>query len=248
MRVARALVTILSIAVAQSAAAQTAERALTPLEIAAACGPPTSLEIPADALRIAGAQDTVPRLIFNPADQLVISGGTSNDVQIGQQFFIRRPIYRDADRRHAAAVSTLGWLRVVAVNETTAIASLDHFCGAIFAGDYLVPYSAPALPANATEADAVTDLDFNTLSRIVGGPGLETTGAGGSLMVIDRGSEQGTEPGMRFAIYRDLHTAGMPLTAVGDGVVLSVGAATSVVRITRSRDAVIPGDYIVPGK
>ena len=75
---------------------------------------------PAEALRIIGSQDAMPRSLFGDRDLLVISGGTSAGVQLGQQFFIRRTMTFGGNKISRGA-KTLGWLRVVAVNESTAI-------------------------------------------------------------------------------------------------------------------------------
>jgi hypothetical protein len=246
------VLTLAAVAAAHSSAvAQTAERVLTPLEVAVACAPPPSYDVPTDPLRIIGVQDTVRRVIYNTADLLIIGGGTDKGVQLGQQYFVRRPLIAGTDRVHPSALLTLGWLRVVAVNDKTAIAKLDRFCNAIFAGDYLEPYAAPELPANAESIDPAAEtgeLNFETLNRILGGVENQSSGAGGSLMLIDRGEDQETTAGMRFAVYRDVRSPGLPLASVGEGIVLSVGKTMSLARITRSRDAVIPGDYIVPRK
>src|SRR5437867_3623535 len=65
---------------------------MTPLEIGVACAPPPSLDgPPANVLQVIGPQDTDPRTLGGNRDLLVISGGTLAGVQLGQQFFIRRP-------------------------------------------------------------------------------------------------------------------------------------------------------------
>jgi hypothetical protein len=243
-----AIIAVASAAVDRPAAAQTAAPAMTPLEVEVACGPPPTLEAPAEPLRVVGVQDTMKRVVFSTADTLVINGGSDKGLQLGQQYFVRRPIIFGSDRKGAKAIVTLGWLRVNAVNETTALATLDRFCGAIHEGDYLEPFVAPSVPASFAADDASGELNFATLNRIVTGAENQSSVSGGMLMLIDRGSEQDTQPGMRFAVYRDVHAAGLPLAAVGEGVVVSVGKSLSVARITRSRDAVIPGDYVVPRK
>src|SRR5262249_5720258 len=156
---------------------------------------------------------------------------TARGVQLGQQYFVRRPVIAGSDRAHPQAILTPGWLRVVAVNEQTAIAKLDHFCGALFPGDYLEPFRPPSLSSDLERNEATGDLDFTTMSRVLGGAENTSAGAGGSLMLIDRGEDRETKPGMRFAIYRDLHTTGIPLAAVGEGVVLTVGKTMSLTRI-----------------
>ena len=67
-------------------------------------------------------------------------------------------------------------------------------------------------------------------------------------MLIDPGENGSLQPGARFAVYRDLHKPGLPLASVGEGVVVSVGKSMVLTRITRSRDAIVTGDYVVPRK
>jgi hypothetical protein len=248
VRAVRVVLACTTLAVANAAGAQPEERTLTPLETAVACAPPTSLEVPADPLRIVGAQDTVRRVIFDAGDQLVVGAGSRRDVRIGQQYFVRRPIISGSDRSHPRAIDTLGWIRIVAVNENTAIARMDHFCGGVYAGDYLEPFVAPALAPDLIGDEPVGDVNFSRLSHVVGGPETRIAAGSGGLMLIDRGADQDTTPGLRFGVYRDLREPGMPLASVGEGVVLSVGKSMSLVRITRSRDAVVAGDYVVPRK
>lgn len=245
---ATALAAAASFAVPPPAAAQAPERPLTPLEVSVACGPPPTLEAPSNPLRVLGAQDTAPRLILHAGDTLVIGGGTDDGIGIGQRYFVRRAVVAAERHGRTAAIETLGWLKVVAANQHTALASLDHFCGAVAPGDFLEPFVAPALAPAPEGAGGQGDLDFGSIHRILAGAGNQTSAAAGDLMLLDRGADGGTRPGMRFAVYRDVHVAGIPLAAVGEGVVVSVGPAMSVGRITRSRDAVVAGDFVVPRK
>lgn len=228
---------------ASAAYAQTGDT-LSPLEMAVACAPPPSSDnAPADALRIIGSQDAVPRSLFGNRDLLVIGGGTSAGVQLGQQFFVRRTIHFGASQR-GRGTKTLGWVRVVAVNESTAIATVDHVCGGMVVGDYLGPFVAPVLPANIERDEAPGQPDFTTLRHIVVGNEDRTSVGAGDFVLIDWGTEQGLTAGARFAIYRDVGVSGLPLASVGEGVVISTGSAMALTRITRSRDAVFSGDYV----
>jgi hypothetical protein len=226
--------------------AQSAEPPLTALEIAVACAPPTSFDVPDTNLRVTGAQDTEALSLFEPRHSLVLSGGTRDGVALGQKYFVRRPIHSQ-DHRSTAGIMTLGWLSVVAVNETTAIGSIDHFCDGMQIDDYLEPYARPVIPAGADRDEPAGDPDFSTLGRVVSGIATHSTVGIGNLMLIDRGTDQGVEPGARFAVYRDVRT-GVPLTSVGEAVVVSIGKSMSLARVTRSRDAIVAGDYIVPRK
>jgi hypothetical protein len=132
------------------------------------------------------------------------------------------------------------------MNDASAIASIDHLCDAIAQGDYLEPFVAPVVPAEADRDDPSGDPDFTALGHVVSGDENRQIGGAGDLMLIDRGTDQGVRPGLRYAIYRDVRATGMPLAPVGEAVVLSAGSTMSLTRITRSRDAVVSGDYVAP--
>jgi hypothetical protein len=65
-------------------------------------------------------------------------------------------------------------------------------------------------------------------------------------MVTDFGETRGAVPGMRFAIYRNVNVPGLPLAVVGEAIVVFTEPDTSVVRLTRTRDAVYGGDLLIP--
>lgn len=251
MRWSRVFVTSLLVGfVAAPAIAQSEPERLSPLQAALACAPPPTLEGAApDALRIVGVQDPTARTTYGPHDLLVIGGGTQAGVQLGQQFFIRRPVrFGTGGTRHRGSIRTVGWIRIAAVNETTSIATVEHVCDAIFQNDYLAPFAMPALPADAQRVETTGELDFTSLSRLVVGNENRGTAGTGDFMLMDRGGEQGITAGKRFAIYRDVKTTGMPLAALGEAVVMTVGADMALVLINSSSAAVHTGDYLVPRK
>ena len=238
--------------VASTVHAQTPADSLTPLQLSVACAlpPATSSGPPADALLVIGAQDTVPRNLFHQHDLLVVNGGSARGVQLGQQYFVRR---REGfgiayANRSPHALRTAGWIRVVAVNDTTAIASVEHGCDGIFAGDFLEPFVAPVVPAGADRVDTSGTLDFASLGRVLFGDQERRTGCTGEYMVIDRGTDQGVTPGAHFAVYRDLGTAELPLASIGELTVVSTAPTLAVARINVARDAVQSGDFVVPRK
>jgi hypothetical protein len=235
--------------VASGAAAQTPDEP-TPEQTAIACAPPPSLALShADAVHVIGSQDAVARSLFGTPELLVTSGGTDRGVQLGQQYFIRRIVrggetYGDT-RPHT--VRTSGWARVVAVNATTAIVSVDHACADIADGDYLEPYHLPALPAgNIAAVDTTGEPDFSSVGRIVHAAEERRTAGIGEFMLINRGMSQNVALGARFAIYRDLGKDGVPLVSVGEAMVVSVGQRMALIRINQARDAIFAGDFVVP--
>lgn len=219
---------------------------MTPLEIEVACSPPPSLDgPPAHVLQVIATQDNVPRKLGGNRDLFVINGGTLAGVQLGQQFFIRRPNrFGTSSKAVSLGVRTLGWIRIVAVNDSTAIAAVEHACGGIIEHDYLAPYVAPVIPLGAERDAPSGQPDFTSLARVlIGDEDRQATGAG-DYVLIDRGAAQGLMPGTRLSLYRDVRTPGMPLANVGEAVVISAGPVISLTRITRARDAVISGDYV----
>jgi hypothetical protein len=223
---------------------------LTPAQIALACAPPASAATaPANALRILGTQDIHPRTLYSPRDLLVIGGGTGAGLRLGQQFFIRRAIrVADGYMSRGPSTTTAGWLRLVALNETTSLAMVEHVCGAIFQNDYLDPFELPSVPPGADRDDSTGELNFSSMARVVVGPENRRTAAPGDYVVIDRGTDHGVAAGGRLAIYRDVRVPGMPMAALGEAVVMSSGPTVAVIRINRARDAVMAGDYLVPRK
>ena len=224
--------------------------ALSAMQIALACAIPPEFAAPRPAtLRILGAQDPVRRGLLSDRDLLVIAGGTGAGLQLGQRFFVRRPLtYGDPSRTTHRGITTSGWIRIVAVNETTAIASVDYTCGDILTGDYLDPFVEPVVPDGADRVDTTGDLDFAAASHVLFGAEESINGGAGSYMLIETGTDAGVMPGARFAIYRDVSVAGMPLTSVGEGVIVSAARTVSVLRINAVRDAVHNGDLAVPRK
>jgi len=225
----------------------------SPMETAVACGASVMAEQESGshALHVIGAQDTVARTIYDNRDLLVIDGGSSGGVQIGQEYYIRGGVRIGTvpyELVGTPTVRTAGWLRIVAANERTSIAQVIHACGVILQGDYLAPYAAPAVPAGIDHAEATGNPDFTALGHIISGPGERTTAAEGEFVRTDRGTDQGITAGTRFAVYRDLLQPGMPLAAIGEIIVVQAGKGQSLARVTRSRDALMARDYVAPRK
>jgi hypothetical protein len=222
--------------------------AMTPLQTAVACAPPPSFDgAPANALHIIGSQDPEPRALFSIRDLLVVDGGTDAGVQLDQEYFIRRSnAYLAKASGFQIGSRTVGWIRVVAVNESTAIARVDHVCGGILQMDYLEPFVIPEIPDGVERDETPGEPDFTSLGRIIGGNENRQIAGPGDFVLIDQGRDHGVVPGSRFAIYRDLGVAGLPLSTVGEVVMISVGRTVAVGRITRARDAAHTGDYVAP--
>jgi len=224
--------------------------ALSAAEVAVACAPSLTLvpeRAPTHSLRIVGAQDTVPRTLFGMRDHVVITGGTNDGIQLDQRYSIRRTfVFGRSATGMLQTIHTTGWLRVVAVNDSSAIAMIEQVCDGVLAGDYLEPFVAPA-PVAGGEINTTANLDFSSLGRVLFGDEQRHIGGPGDFMMLEQG-DAGITPGTRVAVYRDLRTPGVPLAAIGEGVIVAMTNGTPLMRITTTRDAIRGGDYVVPHK
>jgi hypothetical protein len=226
--------------------AQSAGVALTAPQLSAACAPSQVITPPTPTLHVVGAQDTVPRMLFGPRELIIVDGGTQAGVQVGQEYYIRRTYSfgPPPSKTSPRTITTVGWLRIVSINETTAIGQIDTTCEGVMAGDYLEPFAAPTAVAAEPGAPFST-LDFSMLARVMFGKEERRLGSTGDFMMLERGNTT-LEVGNRVAVYRDLRTTGVPLTAIGEGVIVSTSNGTPMMRIIASRDAIRSGDYVVP--
>jgi hypothetical protein len=224
--------------------------ALSAAEVAVACAPSLSVvpdRPPVHSLAIVGAQDTAPRSLFGARELVVVTGGTGAGVQVDQRYAIRRAhVFGRPSEGQLQTIRTTGWLRIVAANETTSIAQIEQVCDGVFAGDYLEPFAAPT-PVAGGEITSVADLDFSAMGRVLFGDSERGLAGPGEFMMLDRGAAD-LAPGKRVAVYRDLRTAGVPLAAIGEGVIVSVTNGAPLMRVTATRDAVRSGDYVVAHK
>jgi hypothetical protein len=180
------------------------------------------------------------------SELVIVNGGTGTGVQVNQEYFIRRHHVFGGGSKAWQTIHTVGWLRIVSVNDTTAIGRIETVCDGVMAGDYLEPFVVP--PAIVEDGPlAFADLDFSTLARVMFGVEEKMMGAPGDFMVV-ASRDAALAPGARVAVYRDLHSPGVPLTAIGEGVIVAMKDGTPVMRITSARDAVRSGDYVVARK
>jgi hypothetical protein len=233
---------------AGSVSAQSPSTVLSASEVAIACAPTLTImpeRAPVRALRVIGAQDTMSRVLFGTRELVVISGGTGTGLQLDQRYAIRRDyVFGHPAKGQLQTIHTTGWLRIVAVNEMTAIAQIEQVCDGVIAGDYLEPFVPPTpLPV----ANAVGTLDFSSLGRVLFGDEERRIAGVGDFMMLARGNAP-LAPGTLVAVYRDLQTPGVPLVAIGEGVIVSMQNDSPVMRILSARDAVRGGDYVVVHK
>lgn len=181
---------------------------------------------------------------FAAPDTLMIPGGTSAGLQVGQQYFVRRlllsPTREKPSAKTPGTVHTAGWITIVGADNFAALARIDHACDGFLKGDFLEPFAAASLPASV---EAPGDTKFDDMGKLLFGNDGRRSFANGDLIVINRGSSHGVTAGARLGVYRDVKSGG-PLVPVGQAIVLTVGADTATVIADRVRDSLTAGDWV----
>jgi hypothetical protein len=213
--------------------------------LAIACGPRVAFEAPVPALAVAGTLADAQG-VYAPWHRLVVNGGVEQGLEAGQEYFVRRVLpLREAPakgERVARAVVTAGWIRIDAVESSRAIATVVYECDGIQAGDYLEPFAMPTVPPPLAEGQP----DFADPGTVLFGLDQRLMEGAGGYVVVDRGSEQGIQPGQQFTVFRASGTG--PNIVVARGVAMAVHPAATMMKISRMQDHVRAGDRVAAHK
>jgi hypothetical protein len=217
---------------------------LPPEVVSLACAPKLTFELPPTPLRITGNQESIVRRSFAPGDLITINAGSDNGIEVGQEFFARRAVpfeRRAIGRDNPATIRTAGWIRVWAVDDRMSLATITHACDSINLDDYLEPFALPTVPAvSALKPKA----QRGNYGRVLPGNDNRMIFAQGDYILVDRGSDHGVSRGAQLVVYRDKLLPDNFLFELGEAVAVEVTPEWSALRITLSRDAFRPGDYV----
>jgi hypothetical protein len=210
-----------------------------------ACGARAAATPPEGAVRIAPGREH-GKALFGPGDPVIVRGGTSQGILVGQNYFVRRVIgdrftEPSSDGVRTVSIHTAGWIRIVEAREDAAIATITKACDAMEEGDYLELFEMPALPAAAV---ASGEPDYANPGRLILGDDRRQMGATGDFMVFNRGSDHGLRNGQRLTIFRETAGGSGPIVRVGEGTAMGVSFETTVFRIDKTTDAIYVGDLI----
>ena len=242
MRPALALLAIVSFTGAAVGAQRPPQTRDIPIDLV--CGPVASLNEPVQSIRVTGGVERV-KTLFAAGEAVVVNAGSAQDLKPGQHFFVRRVIEdRFAVRtteKPPRSIHTAGWLTIVETQEHVSIARIAEACDGIIEGDYLEPLIVPP----AVVAMKPGRPDFDHPGRVILADDRRQLGAGGgSLMVIDRGTDHGLRAGQRITLFRTATGGSGPVVTIGEAFVASTQAESSLIRIETSSEAVQVGDLV----
>jgi hypothetical protein len=183
------------------------------------------------------------RTLYSKGDELLITGGMLNGLDVGRNLAVLRYFRTNSKGAKLAEVGehTAGLVQIVSATETTANAVVVHVCNELIKGDLLVSFT----PEYVETVDAAGTPTFDDAARILFADPGQIMGATRRLMVIDRGSEQGIQAGQRLTIFRRKDVDTPPLV-LGEAIVISVRGASATIRILNTTDAVEFGDWAAP--
>ena len=242
----RLILTVLSVAAMAGASAaqerRPAETRAVPIDLV--CAPQAALALPSQSLRITGGTEP-SKALFAAGDTVFINAGTAQGLEPGQRYFARRIVEdRFAVRTTESiprSVHTGGWITITGAQADIATARVGEACDGVIEGDYL---EALVLPPVAVATDGGAP-DFERPARVILADDRRQLGTGGgSLMVLDRGTDHGLRPGQRLTVFRRALNGSGPIVAIGDAFVATTQAETSVIRIEKSREEVQVGDLV----
>ena len=199
-----------------------------------------------------GAADTI-KYGMATGDIVYLDGGRAAGMETGSEFTIIEPgktVKHPVTREIAGRMFEYrGRLRVLSVQDETAIAEIVHSCDPVIVGTMLVPFEPEPVPL--ARVGEMRPINYPTApENLEGAPVVltahdEIVSLGQDHVVfIDRGAEQAVNPGDIYTIYRRNRRPGLPPVVLGELAVLSVHEKSSVAKIISTRFTVYVGDAL----
>lgn len=185
-------------------------------------------------------------------DIIYLDGGRTGGMSPGDLFsavaedeVIRHPVTRDSVGRF---YRHLGRVRVLSVQDDTAIAEIVHTCDPVTVGSRLEAFEP--IPVPLGRLGTMRPVNYpESAESLEGAPvivraedDILTLGED-SLVYLDQGEMDDVVPGDIYTIYR-VNDRGLPPLVMGELAVLAVYESSSVGRILRSRYTVRIGDRL----
>ena len=206
------------------------------------CGPAKPGAVPESLGTIRSGRDETQGGLYTTGAELVIDGGLHEGLELGRNLVVRRAYrVRGAASADAVGEHSAGLLQIVAAGERSSVAVVVYACDEFRKGDFLASFK----PEPIRDPDPPGTPAYYDASRILFADEGETLGAPRRLMVIDRGTEQGTRVGQRFTLFRQGRGAATR-EVVGDAIVVAVRTDSATIRVGRVTDAIAAGDWAAP--
>ncbi len=184
----------------------------------------------------------VGRMLFAKGDELVISGGSNQGLEVGRNLIVQR--YFRSNTRAAEfpqlGEHVAGLLQIVKASEDSSIGVVVHTCNEMRPGDLVAAFT----PEYVQTPEPVGTPDYDSAAQILFADAGQMMGAPRRLLVVDRGSAQGLQAGQRLTLFRRKIEAN-PIV-LGEAIVVSARINSATIRVVAANDAIEFGDWAAP--
>lgn len=200
-----------------------------------------------------GEIDTV-KIDLSLGDVVYVDGGRQANLSPGDLFTVVNPREKVDHPVTGKPIGRfygyVGRVRVLSVQEETAIAEIVHGCMPVRVGAALTPYVPEPVPLARRSLrvgvnDPVSAEVLKAAPVIVRSERNLVTIGRDHLVYLDLGEQVGVTPGDIYSIYR-MNPKGHPPVVIGELGILSVREKSSVAKVLVSRYAVYVGDRVDP--
>jgi len=185
-------------------------------------------------------------------DIIYLNGGRESGLSAGQLYTVVSPrqkvVHPKTGEVFGRYYHYTGRVRVLSVQEETAIAEIVQACDPVIVGAALQPFEPEPVPLGRPAA--MRPINYPTpAENLQDAPVILFTEDElvslfqDHVAFIDRGADADVTPGDVFTVYR-LNRPGLPPMPIGEVAVLSVRQKSSAVRIIQAKTAIFLGDPI----
>ena len=199
-------------------------------------------------LTVTGTDESSLRITMSEGQIVYVNGGTAQNVNAGDEYFIVRDggILGSGREALGRLWKYAGRLIILCAQENTATAKVMSACQEIFRGDRLMPFVSIPIPARVLPPfmplcpAEVRD----PVGRIVHAKDDLISLFQGHVVIVDLGTDDGVEPGSLLRIYRSGEAEGTPRIVLGRLGILTVGEGFATGRILESVRDIQHGDLV----
>jgi len=228
-----------------------AAAALVPVteELSLQCAQYVPREREDESLYLLGSELGGDKVALAERDIVYLSKGSNAGVKAGDLYSIHHFAY---DVHHPVnghkigpKIVTLGWLKVILVEDGVSTAVVEQACYDVHAGDYLTPFQKVNVPmvVRRAPADRLTPPSGKINQFVVDLQNDAMIAGTGDLVTVNAGSEDGVAPGSVFSLYRIMYpSVPTPRNVVGELTVVSVREKTATAKVTYASTEIMVGD------
>jgi hypothetical protein len=216
------------------------------------------------AFRIVGQEDPTKNLMAD-GDYLYLGGGADQGVKAGDRLVVTgvavRKFYHPDDHRHQTLLGAIleqqGIVRVTQVYPGQSVAIIEHSLDGISAtGTYAAPFTDPPALTATLRRDVASPIALQEpVAKVIFIRMDKAVAAGGDLVIIDRGADQGYKLGDVLVSAREVPLVTPPPGArstskattnhyLGQLMVIRSDPRSATCRILRSTSEVMVGDVL----